>query len=302
MIEELKTFITVVEFKNFTKAAHHLNLSQPSVSNHIKNLENYFNTTIIDRSIKQKKIYITENGNILYRRAKEIIQVLDLTKDELLNNSKNLVGSIKVGASLTIGEYILPKFLSYFYDKYPDVRVEVLIENSNSIYKKLCNIELDIGFLEGTYSSSALIQNSFFEDKMVLVFPCSKVPSEFNLSLESLSSYNWILRENGSGTREIVDIFLNKNNISPKNILVFGSNYAVKEAVKNNLGITLMSNLIATHAYKDKELFIYPIDYNFAHNFSYVIPKNITLSKATQVFIDELKEYISIYLSTSFST
>ncbi|MBU5317885.1 LysR family transcriptional regulator [Clostridium bornimense] len=72
MIEELKTFITVVEIKNFTKAANQLNLSQPSVSNHIKNLESYFGVTLINRSVKQKNIFITEKGHILYKKAKEM--------------------------------------------------------------------------------------------------------------------------------------------------------------------------------------------------------------------------------------
>ena len=92
LIEELKTFISVVEFKNFTKAAKYLNLSQPSVSNHIKNLERYFDTKIIDRSIKQKNIYITENGEILYKRAKEILNLLDMTMGELHNTKSNVEG------------------------------------------------------------------------------------------------------------------------------------------------------------------------------------------------------------------
>ena len=83
MFEELKTFISVVEFKNFTKAGNHLNLSQPTVSTHIKNLENYFGTTLINRSIKQKNIFITEKGYILYKRAKEIINLMDVTYREI---------------------------------------------------------------------------------------------------------------------------------------------------------------------------------------------------------------------------
>ena len=79
MIEEFKTFIAVVDFKNFTKAAEYLNLSQPSVSTHIKNLEIIFGVTLINRSVKQKTISITESGYTLYKRAKEIINLLDIT-------------------------------------------------------------------------------------------------------------------------------------------------------------------------------------------------------------------------------
>ena len=126
MIEELKTFITVVEVKNFTKAAEQLNLSQPSVSNHIKNLENYFGVTLINRSVKQKSIFITERGYILYKKAKEIVSLLETTYMEIQNKSDSIKGSIKVGASLTIGEYVLPDFLAYFSKKYPDIDIEIV--------------------------------------------------------------------------------------------------------------------------------------------------------------------------------
>ena len=186
MIEELKTFIAVVEFKNFTKAAHYLNLSQPSVSNHIKSLERYFNVTIIDRSIKQKKIYITQSGNILYKKAKEIIQLLDLTKDELNNTTDSIKGHLRIGASLTIGEYILPRFLSKFTVQYPDIEIEVFIENSSSICNRVSNISLDIGFIEGSHAEQNLLQEFFYEDKMVIALPYDTYINEDNFSLEIL--------------------------------------------------------------------------------------------------------------------
>lgn len=292
LIEELKTFISVVEFKNFTKAAKYLNLSQPSVSNHIKNLERYFDTKIVDRSIKQKNIYITENGEILYKRAKEILNLLDMTMGELHNTKSNVEGHLKIGASLTIGEYILPNFLKNFCSKYPNVQIEVLIENTTSICDKLSNISLDIGLVEGTVSSPNLNQTYFYEDKMVLAMPYNIEIDEDNFSLELLKNYNWIGREKGSGTREYLDMYLNSSKIQPKNIMVFGSNYAVKEAVKNNIGITIISNLIAYPSYLNKELKILTLDNNFTRNFSYILANNITHSKASDLFIKELKDFV----------
>lgn len=137
MVEELKTFISVDDYKNFTKAAEYLNLSQPSVSTHIKNLENIFGVTLINRSIKQKTISITESGYTLYKRAKEIISLLDVTFIDVKNLSSSVKGSLKIGASLTIGEYILPKFLAIFSKKYPDVDIEVIIENTALISSEL---------------------------------------------------------------------------------------------------------------------------------------------------------------------
>lgn len=293
MIEELKTFMAVVEFKNFTKASYHLNLSQPSVSNHIKNLEIYFNTKIIDRSIKQKKIIITENGELLYKRAKEIINLLEVTKKEFENSSEDIKGHLKIGASLTIGEYILPKFLSEFTKKYPNIHIELLIKNTKSICDKVYDLSLDVGLIEGNVSSPSLIQDYFYEDKMVIALPYNSPLNEDNFTIDKLQNLTWIGREDGSGTREYLDIFLNNNKIHSKNIMVFGSNYALKEAVKNDLGVTLISRLIAYPSCLNKELKVIPVNDNFTRNFSYIISKNITPSRASSLFIKELKEFSS---------
>jgi len=171
MLEEFKTFIAVVEYKNFTKAGKFLNLSQPSVSTHVKNLENFFGVTLINRSVKQKNIFITESGYALYKRAKEIINLLDTTYMEVNNTSNSVKGRLKIGASLTIGEYVLPKFLAIFSKKYPDVDVEIFIDNTSSICSHLKELTLDIGLIEGTSSLSNFTQEYFLEDKMVLAFP-----------------------------------------------------------------------------------------------------------------------------------
>ena len=172
MIDELKTFIAVVDFKNFTRAGESINLSQPSVSTHIKNLESYFNTQLINRSIKQKNIVITESGYLLYKKAKEILHMIDSTKAELRSLDGHVKGHLRIGASLTIGEYLLPKFLAKFSSKYPDIEFELIIENTHNICSKIKNFTLDIGLIEGTTPSSDFNQNYFLEDKMVIA--CSK--------------------------------------------------------------------------------------------------------------------------------
>lgn len=293
MFEELKTFIAVVEFKNFTKAGEHLNLSQPSVSTHIKNLENVFGVRLINRSVKQKTIVITESGFTLYKKAKEILNLIDITHMEVLNTSNSLKGHLKIGASLTIGEYVLPKFLATFCKKYPDIDIEVFIENTSIICSHLKELTLDIGLIEGTSSSSSFTQEYFLEDKMVLAFPYNSELITDNFSLDKLQNQKWVVREEGSGTREFLNMFLGTNEIVPNGIIVLGSNYAVKEAVRNNLGITIISNFVALPGVENKELSIIELNNPYVRHFSYILPKNITISKASQVFLEEFKEYTS---------
>nr|WP_317334062.1 LysR family transcriptional regulator [uncultured Romboutsia sp.] len=292
MFEELKTFITVVEHKNFTKAGEYLNLSQPSVSTHIKNLESYYGVTLINRSIKHKSIIITENGYKLYNRAKEILHILDTTYMEVRDISDSIKGIIKVGASLTIGEYILPKFLTIFRKKYPDIEVDLLIDNTALITENLKDLTLDIGFIEGISSYHNLNQEYLSEDKMVLAVPYGFHLIDNKFTFDLLQNQNWVAREEGSGTREYLNLFLNSNKIVPKNLMVLGSNYAVKEAVRNGLGITIISNFVAAPAAKNKELIAIELDKSYNRSFSYILPKNINVTKATEIFLEEFKNYL----------
>lgn len=293
MFEELKTFVAVVEYKNFTKAGEYLNLSQPSVSKHIKNLENYFKVVLINRSIKQKTIFITESGQILYKRAKEILNLLNITYHDVSQVSDAITGHLKIGASLTIGEYILPNFLALFSQKYPDIYVEVFIKNTSIVSSHVKDYILDIGLIEGTCSSPSFIQEYFFEDKMVLALPYkSHLLKDF--SFDKLQNQKWIVREDGSGTRDYLDMFLSVKEIIPKSMMVFGSNYAVKESVRNNLGITIVSNLVTSLPVLNNELSVIELGSSYNRHFSYIFPKDITLSKAATIFIEELKIFSNL--------
>ena len=107
-----------------------------------------------------------------------------------------------------------------------------------------------------------------------------------------IQNQNWIVREEGSGTRECLNKFLSSNKIIPKSIMVLGSNYAVKEAVRNNLGVTIISSLVTSSASKNNELYTISLDDSYNRNFSYILPKNITISKSTELFLNEFKEYL----------
>ncbi|MEG0181553.1 MAG: LysR substrate-binding domain-containing protein [Paraclostridium sp.] len=291
MIEEFKTFIAVVEHQNFTKAGESINLSQPTVSTHIKNLEIHFNTTLINRSIKQKTISITDNGYLLYKRAREIITSIESIKDELNSMSNSIKGHIKIGASLTIAEYFLPQFLALFSKQYPDVEVEMIVENTYKICEKVKSSTLDIGLVEGSLSSFDFNQEFFFKDSMVLTFSPESGIDESNFNLDSIKNKKWIVREDGSGTREYLNIFLSNNKITPRQIMVLGSNHAVKEAVKNDLGISIISKLVTDS--EGRALSTVSLSETYNRYFSFITPKGIKPSSTTTLFIDELENYVN---------
>lgn len=291
MFEELKTFIAVVDYKNFTKAAENLNLSQPSVSTHIKNLETFFGVTLINRSVKQKSISITESGYVLYKRAKEILNIFNVTVKEVKELTDSVKGVLKIGASSTIGEYILPKFISEFYLKYPEINIEVLIDNTYGIATKLKNMNLDIGIIEGSVASAYFSQEYFLDDKMVLAVPYDSTIEKSNLNINDLQNKNWVAREYGSSARQYLNLFFSRNKLTPNNITVLGSNFAIKEAIRNNMGITIMSNIVIDEYVDAKKVSIYELDDNFNRYFSFIYLKDTPLSRVANIFIEELKNY-----------
>ena len=289
MIEELLTFIAVVEHKNFTKAAESIHLSQPSVSLHIKHLEEYFGCTLIQRSVKQKTIHITEEGILLYERSKQIHKILEDTKDYFINKSTTLKGKLRIGASFTIGEYFLPSFLGQFNTLYPDLEIEVVIENTHNICKKMNDFQVDIALIEGSIPSTNYEIHPFYEDRLVLAVPYQHPLTNVEFSIEALQNQTWISREQGSGTREHLEFFLSDHHVHAKNVIVFGSNYSIKEAVKNNLGITFISSMVVASSLNNKEIAIIKTPNKYTRSFSYILQKGIVPSKAVQVFVELLK-------------
>lgn len=293
MLDELKTFTAVVEAKNFTKAAEQVNLSQPSVSVHIKNLENYFGTELITRCTKQKKLLITDSGKLLYRRSKELLSLMETTRDELKNISNSPKGHLRIGATLTIGECLLPRFLGEFCNRYPDIEVEVIIGNTAEVTSMVKALKVDFALIEGNIHSNRFTQQYFLEDQLVLIAPKSaNLPhtlSDFTL----LQNQRWLTREHGSGLREALDFFLTNHLIVPNSKIVFNSNLALLQAVRNNLGVSLISSyMLPVHSeiYNDFDVVFLEDDVHLT--FSYILPKELRPSKATCILLEEFSPYI----------
>lgn len=289
MIEELKTFLAVVDKKSFTKAAAAINISQPSVSLHISNLEKYFQTKLIERSNKQRSIFITAQGDLLYKRAKQILSVLEETKEELLQSDHSPSGTLRIGASMTIGEFLLPSILSEFMKLYPNIKLDMTVENTEHIYEKFKNYDIDIALIEGTVPVENYIHHNFYKDAMVIVAPVSFQYDKSAQLKTALSNQTWIHREKGSGTGENLNIFLNSYGISPKNLITMGSNYSIKEAVKNHMGISFISSLVVDEAMKNNDVKIIPLENQYYRYFSYLIHEN-NLPKAVELFLQRLHQ------------
>ncbi|WP_078410367.1 selenium metabolism-associated LysR family transcriptional regulator [Priestia abyssalis] len=288
--DALRTFVTVVEEKNFTKAGEKLRLSQPSVSLHIKNLEAEFQTKLFDRS--PKHLHITPSGQLLYDRAKQIVELYEKTKQDLLEYHHQMKGTLKIGASFTIGEYVLPWLMAQFRSIYPHVDFEVTIGNTNQINEMVRLFQVDIGLIEGQARNEELAIEPFMEDEMVVVAPKNHpLISIENSSFHHLQDQNWIAREKGSGTREYMDHFLRSHGIRVKGLITISSNQGVKEAVASGLGISLLSSSVVKRAVELEEINIIHMRENtLTRRFSAVYSERIQLKKTAEVFLHHIKE------------
>ncbi|WP_163536279.1 LysR family transcriptional regulator [Gracilibacillus sp. YIM 98692] len=243
MIEPLKVFVVVVELESFSKAAEQLYLTQPSVSQQVRNLEKDMGVQLLDRTPKYVKI--TEAGQIVYKRAKNMIALYEEAKEEIRKLNNEIGGILRIGAGLSIGESILPRMLSSYTKDYPLVDIKTTIENNDSIIKKLRAGDIDIGLISEDVRSSDLITNKLMDDELVIITPTNHPFSKHEfIQNNQLVDQTWILRERGSGTRAYVDQLFAELGLTLKRSFIFNSSQALKEAVSTDLGISIVSKFI----------------------------------------------------------
>ncbi|MEW5551036.1 selenium metabolism-associated LysR family transcriptional regulator [Peribacillus frigoritolerans] len=290
-MDPLKVFVTVIEQKNFSRAGDILNLSQPGVSLHIRNLENELGTKLIYRSPKQ--VQITEPGKILYRHAKQILNHYETAKREI-NEFNNVVsGTMKIGASFTIGEYYLPKVLAEFATQYPMVDIQIIISNSNDVIQGIRSNKLDIGLIEGETDYKDIEVMPFMNDEMIVVVPPDHPLSQMDLiEGNMLQNQIWVLREQGSGTRTYSDKLLGSLELNIKKTFIFTSIQGVKEAVMAGLGIALLSRLTVQKELKSNELKTFHLKNEpLIRPFSIVKKLDFEASKAMELFLRKVEEF-----------
>ena len=292
--DPLKTFVTVVEHKNFSNAAEELYLSHPDVSLHIQSLEEALGTKLVNSS--SKHLELTQAGEIYYGYAKQILLLQDKAKQEIKRLSNMVTGTLKVGASYTIGEYILPFVVAEFATQYPKVEIETSIANTEEIIQAVRDNHLDIALVEGEVNHSDIEIRPLMEDEIILVVPNQHPLSRLLIATsEHLQDQVWILRESGSGTRAFSDKLITEWGINVRKTYIFGSGQAVKQAVTAGLGIALVSRWIVRKELVAKELKSIRIKGKRLTRAFYLIgPKNQKPTEAMGVFTEQLFAHESI--------
>lgn len=290
-LENLKMFCLVVDEGSISQAARLSFLSQPAVTRQIHQLENYYNTLLFDR--EEGRLRVTEAGKLLYPFAKAIVNDFNHSKEVIQQSTGKYNANLIVGASLTIGEYLLPSLLGRFKKQQPEIKVTLTIKNTPRVLEDLSNDVIDLALVEGLLENTDFIVDKFAEDELILVCPSDHPwKDRKEIQLEELGNERMIWRESISGTRLIVENMLREHGILEKieSYMEIGSTQAIKSAVEAGLGISILPRLTVARELEQgflREVDIYRI--NMARNL-WLVRKNKRFNKiGVSKFVDFLQ-------------
>ena len=279
----VETFLTVCQTRNYTRAAQMLNITQPAVSQHIKYLEEYFGVKLFD--MKGKMIYLTSEGEEVYHLAR----IFNLNITKLIEHLLTDTGSkeISVGATKTIGEFIMPPIIAAYVKEYPNRIMKMKVDSTSTLLEKVKYGELDFAFIEGPFDEQEFNVLEFMEERYIPV--CSP---EFKLAgsevtIHELMNYPLILKEESRDGRSDIEQWLLQINHSINNFKVVhlvDSLLVVKEMVKNNIGISFLYETSVREELLNGSLVTIPIkNYDVKRKFKFVYRK---YSNYNQEYLD----------------
>jgi DNA-binding transcriptional LysR family regulator len=239
----LKVFHTVAKRLSFTKAATDLFITQPAVTKHIKELEQYFKVQLFERN--GSKIRLTEQGQVMLQYSEQLFSIYRNMEFDLNSFSDSYKGLLHVGASSTISQYLIPFTLAAFHKKYKDVVVKLMNGNTEQIEHALLNNDIDLGIIEGKLKNKGIKYTPFVKDEIVLVsnsnHPLTKKPS---ITIEELKNIPLLLREAGSGTLDVIAYSLKPFDLTFSHLNIemeLGSTEAIKTYLRNSNCMAFLS-------------------------------------------------------------
>lgn len=282
-IRHLKIFIAVCEYGKMSTAAKKLHISQPSVSQAIAQIEQYYGIKLFERL--SKKLYITEAGQRLLNYARHIVALFDEIDKNMNNEAKNI--TLKIGATITVGTCVLNDILQSFESRHEDVETKIFIQNTHIIEEMILRSELDVGMVEGDIKSQDIVKIPILSDELVLVCSSSHELSKFkSIDIKKLQNLDFILREKGSGTRELFENALDRAGVTVNEKWVCNNSEAIKNAVINNQGLTVISKMLVEKELKEKKLHTISINnVKLTRKFHVAYHKNKYLSDPLKSFI-----------------
>ncbi len=291
----LQVFHAVAKHLSFTKAAEALFMTQPAVTFQIRQLEEYFNTRLFDRA--QGRISLTPAGVIALEYAERILALSAELDTRLKEMSGVVAGPLLIGASTTIAEYLLPQILGEFKARNSGVVPRLLVANSEAVQARVAERSLDLGFIEGESHLPSLISDVCCRDELqVVCAPSHPLASLKSAPPKSLAEHAYISREPGSGTREVIDHYLQKAGLALDSLQVVmeaSSPEALKGLAATGLGFAIMSRATVVKEVRLGELVQIPLAPPLLRHLSVVYAKERFHSRLVNGFVEFAKQRLA---------
>lgn len=290
----LKVFHTVARLLSFTKAAEALHMTQPAVTFQVRQLEEYFNTRLFDRT--HNKVSLTQAGERVSEFAERIFNLYSEMDNSVHDLTGEISGALTIGASTTIAEYMLPALLGEFKRRYADINLRLKVSNSEGIVSMVEQNVIDLGVVEAPVSNKNLIVEVCHNDQLVVVAGPEHelIRRGDRVRASEILNYPFVSREEGSGTREVIMQYLIDQNVNPDEMdicLELGSPEAIKGAVEAGMGITIISRSIIDKELKLNTLAALQLDPPLERPFSFVRQRQ----KFRVNVMEELLEFAQAY-------
>ena len=289
----LQVFHTVARLLSFTKAAESLHMTQPAVTFQVRQLEEYFNTRLFDRT--HNRISLTDAGKRVYEYADNIFDLYAKMDNAVRDITGEISGVLIIGASTTIAEYMLPSLLGDFKKKYADVNVQLRVSNSDGIVTMVENNDIDLGVVESPVMNKNLVVEECRKDRLVaIVHPDHVLAGNKKVKLKEILEHDYIAREEGSGTREVISEHLANAGLKSADLHVameLGSPEAIKGAVEAGMGVSIVSEVSIHKELQLGTLVALELSPSLERPFSFVHQKQ----KFRQRAMDELLEFARAY-------
>ncbi|MBE0651690.1 MAG: LysR family transcriptional regulator [Bacteroidales bacterium] len=239
----LKVFYTAARHASFSKAAEELFITQPAVSKHIQGLEQHFKAKLFLR--QGNKVSLTSEGELLYRYSSDIFSMYKKMQYDMDRLGNRNSGHIRLGASTTLTQYVLPNLLNQFHNEFPEIKLEILNENTDKVETALISKEIDLGIIEGRNKKREIKYTPFLKDELVLVTrKDNPLAKKGEATLDELKEIPLVVREFGSGTLQVIRHYLKEMNlrVSDLNVqLILGSTEGIKNYLKNTESFAFLS-------------------------------------------------------------
>lgn len=288
-LRHMKIFVSVYQNSSITRASEQLHIVQPSVSLAIKELENYYGICLFDRI--GRRIYPTVSGREFYDYALHIVSLFDEMEKKI--RDWDALGALRVGASITIGNFLLPQIIREFSRQNPDIQVTATIRNADTIEQYVLDNQIDFALTEGETSCKQIIQEQVLKDRFCLIaHPGHPLAQKQEAALEDLLPYPMLLREPGSASRDMVEsLFLSRNQtIIPT--WESASTQALVRGVANNLGISIIPYFLARQELEQGTVVEIPVrNLSLHRNFSIIYHHNKYLSHSAKMFLELCRDY-----------